>query len=146
MKFPIRHIALTLFIILCVAITARAKTTPRLVVNIVISSMNANDLERYAGNFSSTGIRRLINGGQSFTNATYDYMQTSTPTSLATLSTGATPSTHGVVSDRWFDYVTNQHVLLINDDEEHSVKFSSGSGNYSPRNLMAQSLLSIRFP
>lgn len=140
MKFSIRHIALTLFIILCVAITAKAKTTPRLVVNIVISSMNANDLERYAGNFSSTGIRRLINGGQSFTNATYDYMQTSTPTSLATLSTGATPSTHGVVSDRWFDYVTNQHVLLINDDKEHSVKFSSGSGNYSPRNLMAQSL------
>ncbi len=140
MKISIRHIALTLFISLCYVIGAEAKTTPRLVVNIVISSMNANDLERYAGNFSSTGIRRLINGGQSFTNATYDYMQTSTPTSLATLSTGATPSTHGVVSDRWFDYVTNQHIMLINDDKEHSVKFSSGSGNYSPRNLMAQSL------
>ena len=140
MKFSLRHIALLLSSLLVYTISAQAKTTPRLVVNIIVSSMNANDLDRYSGNFSSTGIRRMINGGHLFSNATYNYMQTSTPTSLATLTTGATPSSHGVVSDHWFDYVTNQPVFLINDDKEHSVKFSSGSGNYSPRNMTAQTL------
>ena len=140
MKYSLRYIVITLLSIIGYTISAEAKTTPRLVVNIVVSSMNANDLERYIGNFSSTGIRRLTNGGQTFSNVTFDHMQTSTPASLATLTTGATPSTHGVVADRWFDYVTNEPIFLINDEKEHSVKFSSGSGNYSPRNLTAQSI------
>ena len=61
------------------AVAAIAQSSPRLVVNIVVSSMGANDLDRYANNFSSTGFRRLINGGQRFTNASYNYMQTTTP-------------------------------------------------------------------
>ena len=119
---------------------AMAQTEPRLVVNIVISSMGAEDLDRYADNFSSAGLRRIINGGQRFTNASYDYMQTTTPVSLATLSTGATPSIHGVVADRWFDYVGNKEVSLIEDRKEQSVNYSGGSGSYSPRNLVAQTL------
>ena len=120
--------------------TITAQTSPRLVVNIVVSSMSANDLDRYANNFSSTGFRRLLNGGQRFTNASYNYMQTTTPVSLATLTTGAMPSTHGVVADRWFDYVSNKQVALIDDAKEQSVNYSGGSGNYSPRNLIAQTL------
>ncbi len=127
--------------LLCVsAIHATAATKPRLVVNIVVSSMRADDLERYAKNFSSTGFRRLTDNGQWFTNASYDYMQTTTPVSLATLATGAMPSTHGVIADRWFDYVTNNQIALIDDRKEQSVNYSGGSGNYSPRNLTAQTL------
>ena len=122
------------------AVAAIAQSSPRLVVNIVVSSMGANDLDRYANNFSSTGLRRLINGGQRFTNASYNYMQTTTPVSLATLTTGAMPSTHGVVADRWFDYVSNKPVSLIDDTKEQSVNYSGGSGSYSPRNLIAQTL------
>ena len=64
-----------------------ATAQPRLVVNIVVSSMRADDLTKYENNFSQGGFRRLINEGAYFTNASYDYMQTSTPVSLATLST-----------------------------------------------------------
>lgn len=140
MKIFTRHIAITVALILAHAINAVAQTSPRLIVNIVVSSMNANDIDRYANNFSSTGIRRMLNGGQHFTNASYNYMQTTTPVSLATLSTGAMPSTHGVVADRWFDYVSNKTVYLIDDAKEYSVKYSTGSGNYSPRNLIAQTI------
>ena len=121
-------------------LNASAATKPRLVVNIVVSSMRADDLERYAKNFSSTGFRRLTDNGQWFTNASYDYMQTTTPVSLATIATGAMPSTHGVIADRWFDYVTNKQIDLIYDKKEQSVNYSGGSGNYSPRNLSAQTL------
>ena len=139
MRFT-RYIVVIVAFILSAASMAMAQTEPRLVVNIVISSMGADDLDRYADNFSSAGLRRIINGGQRFTNASYDYMQTTTPVSLATLSTGATPSIHGVVADRWFDYVGNKEVSLIEDRKEQSVNYSGGSGSYSPRNLVAQTL------
>ena len=139
MRFT-RYIVVIAVFILSAASMAMAQTEPRLVVNIVISSMGADDLDRYADNFSSAGLRRIINGGQRFTNVSYDYMQTTTPVSLATLSTGATPSIHGVVADRWFDYVGNKEVSLIEDRKEQSVNYSGGSGSYSPRNLVAQTL------
>ena len=139
MRFT-RYIVVIAVFILSATSMAMAQTEPRLVVNIVISSMGAEDLDRYADNFSSAGLRRIINGGQRFTNASYDYMQTTTPVSLATLSTGATPSIHGVVADRWFDYVGNKEVSLIEDKKEQSVNYSGGSGSYSPRNLVAQTL------
>ena len=139
MKILVRYIFITA-LMLGYAVAAIAQSSPRLVVNLVVSSMGANDLDRYANNFSSTGFRRLINGGQRFTNASYNYMQTTTPVSLATLTTGAMPSTHGVVADRWFDYVSNKPVSLIDDTKEQSVNYSGGSGSYSPRNLIAQTL------
>lgn len=139
MKIFARYIA-TLAALITTTTAAMAQTSPRLVVNIVVSSMGASDLDRYDANLSNTGFRRLINGGQRFSNASYYYMQTTTPVSLATLSTGAMPSVHGVVADRWFDYIGNKEVSLIDDSKEQSVNYSGGSGNYSPRNLIAQTL------
>lgn len=134
------YILSTIVLVTISALSAMAATKPRLVVNIVVSSMRADDLEHYAKNFSNNGFRRLTANGQWFTNASYSYMQTTTPVSLATIATGAMPSTHGVVADRWFDYVTNSQINLIDDKKEQSVNYSAGSGNYSPRNLTAQTL------
>ena len=113
---------------------------PRLVVNIVVSSMHANDLTHYADNFTSGGFARLMGEGAWFTNASFDYMQTTTPVSLATISTGAMPSVHGVVADRWFEYIGNKQISLIDDSKEQSVNYSSGSGTYSPRQLSAETI------
>ena len=138
---PIIDIILTIaLLITCSAYSHAQTSSPRLMVNIVVSSMHANDLIRYGDNFSNGGFNKLRNEGVWFTNASYDYMQTSTPVSLATISTGALPSIHGVVADGWFDYVSNKKVMLINDEKEYSVNFSAGSGKYSPRQLTAQTL------
>lgn len=88
---------------------------PRLVVNIVVGSMRAEDLDRYAANFGEGGFRRLTTGGTVYTDSRYDYQQTTTPVSLATLTTGAMPSTHGVIATTWIDYVVNKPVYLIAD-------------------------------
>ena len=134
------YILITTALLALSSLNSSAATKPRIVVNIVVSSMRADDLERYANNFTESGFRRLTNNGQWFTNASYDYMQTTTPVSLATIATGAMPSTHGVVADKWFDYVTNSQINLIDDKKEQSLNYSAGSGNYSPRNLTAQTL------
>ena len=103
----------------CALFEAHA-TKPRLIVNIVVGSMRAEDLNRYASNFSEGGFKRLMIGGTVYTDSGYDYQQTTTPVSLATLSTGAMPSTHGVIGARWMDYTTNQSVELISSTENPS--------------------------
>lgn len=95
---------------------------PRLIVNIVVSSMRADDIDRYAANLGQDGILRLANGGIEYTDARYDYQQTTTPVSLATITTGAQPSTHGIVSRHWRDYVENKSESVIGDTQNPSAK------------------------
>ena len=140
MKRIIIYISTLLAATLLMAIPAKSQTKPRMVVNIVVGTMQAGDLERYASNFSNGGFKRLMDNGAWFTNASYDYMQTTTPVSLATISTGALPSTHGVVADSWYEYISNKRTSLIDDSKEQSVNYSGGSSGYSPRNLIAETI------
>ncbi|MDE7304952.1 MAG: alkaline phosphatase family protein [Alistipes sp.] len=97
---------------LCSAPIQARTPRPRLIVQIVVGSMRAEDLDRYAAHFGEAGFRRLTEQGARFTGARYDYQQTTTPVSLATLTTGAMPSTHGVIGSRWQDYTDNKTVWL----------------------------------
>ncbi len=119
----------TVILALLLAASAAAADRPRLIVQIVVGSMRAEDLDRYAGNFCEGGFRRLVQGGTVYADARYDYQQTLTPVSLATLTTGAQPSMHGVVGTRWRDYVDNTPVELTEGRE--------GPGPY---NLIAPTL------
>ena len=114
-----------------------ANTPPRLVINLVVSSMRPDDIDRYRSQFGTGGFLRLTEGGARFTEGSYDYQQTSTPVSLATLTTGAMPSTHGVISTRWRDYIVNKTVGLIDDPSVRDPEYYHGNGAYSPRNLIA---------
>lgn len=134
------YISTLLAAIVLFATPAKSQTTPRMVVNIVVGSMQAEDLERYSSNFTTGGFKRLMEQGAWFTNASYDYMQTTTPVSLATISTGALPSTHGVVADSWFEYIGNKRTSLVEDSKEQCVNYSGGSKGYSPRNLFAETI------
>lgn len=104
-----------LILLAIAALTAfgSAAAQPRLIVQIVVGSMRAGDPDRYAANFDEGGFLRLTERGTVYADARYDYLQTTTPVSLATLVTGAMPSTHGVIGPRWVDYTTNRPVGLI---------------------------------
>ncbi|MCD8035516.1 MAG: alkaline phosphatase family protein [Alistipes sp.] len=103
---------LFLYAIAAAAALQSVAAQPRLIVQIVVGSMRGEDLDRYAANFGEGGFRRLTEGGTVYTDSRYDYLQTTTPVSLATLTTGAMPSTHGVIGSRWVDYTTNRVVEL----------------------------------
>ena len=119
---------------------AAAANPPRLVINIVLGSMNADALHRYAERFDEGGFRKLMDEGALFTDARFDCMQTVTPASLATLSTGAQPSTHGIVSERWYDYTTGEKVELTDDVREKDFDHRDGKRGHSPRHLIAPTL------
>lgn len=131
---------ITLYIVASlVAVSAFAQpidpSRPRLVVNIVVSGMRQVDIERYQSNLGMGGLRLFYEEGLRYDNCQYGYKQTLTPVSLSTLSTGAQPSTHGVVGQSWFDYVTNQEVDLIADAAVENVEYPLSEGSYSAHNL-----------
>lgn len=88
---------------------------PKLVVNIVVGSMRASDLDRFGDNFSSGGFRRLVDGGTRYTNACYDFAGINTVACLATLATGAHPSVHGIIGTEWWSNVDGKRVTLSKD-------------------------------
>ena len=100
---------------------------PKLVVNIVVGSMRASDLERYADGFGEGGFKRLMREGATFTDAEYDYALTSTEAGIATLVTGALPSVHGVVGRSWWSHTDGSSQDIIADRKSHPVPFSTGS-------------------
>ncbi len=113
---------------------------PRLVVQIVVGSMSPDCLTRYADHLSEGGFRRLQREGVTFTAASYPCQQTLTLTSLATLTTGALPSTHGVVGSHWYDYIDNSRVGLIDDPSVQGLEYHTGGGQFSPWQLVAPTL------
>ncbi len=110
---------------------------PRLVVQIVVGSMTSDQLTRYGDNLSQGGFKRLLAQGVNYTSAAYNCQQTYTLPSLATLTTGAMPSIHGVVGDHWYDYIDNSVVRLIDDPEVEGLEYHTGGGNFSPSKLIA---------
>ena len=113
---------------------------PKLVVNFVVSGMRPVDLERFHPNFEGEGLKLFYEKGLRFTDCQFRYQQTTSPVSLSTLSTGAQPSTHGVVGDHWYDYVVNERVDLIKDSKVENMPYSSSKSGYSSRNLVAPTL------
>ena len=120
--------------------SAQMGAKPKLVVNIVISQMRADYMDRFQDNFSAAGFRRFMDQGAYFTDAHYTYMKTNTAAGLATLSTGTNPDGHGIVAEDWIDFTTNNPVNLIADPSVTGLDCDAGVGCYSPLNLTAATL------
>ena len=114
--------------------------TPRLVVQIVVGSMRADDVDRYRNQLEEGGFRRLFDQGVRYNQAYYENQQTLTLTSLATLTSGALPTTHGVVGRHWWDWVDNSRVELIADPKARGLEYHTGGGQFSPHRLIAPTL------
>jgi predicted AlkP superfamily pyrophosphatase or phosphodiesterase len=135
-----RHLILITILLLSSVANTFAQKKPRLVVNIVVSQMRYDYLSRFGKNLSEGGFKRIMRDGISFTDSRYNFMQTTTPATLATLTTGADPSTHGIISERWIDYTTNFTVPLIDDATVSGLDCDAGIGRYSPKNITVPTL------
>lgn len=131
---------ITLLIALLMVATNSMAHEPRLVVNLVVGSLSEHDFERLGDNFTDGGFRRLTDGGLYFKNAHYDFSHTSTAAGLATITTGAQPSVHGVIGQRWWNYVDGRAVDLIADSNGHPIPFSTGAPSVSPARLVAPTI------
>ena len=110
---------------------------PRLVIGIVVEQLKFDQLERFRDRFGEDGIKRLLNEGTYFRNASFEYMLTQSASGHATISTGTEPSYHGITSDNWFLPLKNELIYCTRDLEVNPVGGSFESGLNSPVNLQA---------
>jgi len=110
---------------------------PRLVIGIVVEQLRYDHIERFRDRFGDNGIKRLINEGSYFKNASYEYMLTQSAPGHATISTGAEPSSHGIPSDSWYVPLRNELIYSTKDAQVNPVGGSFESGMHSPVNLQA---------
>ena len=87
---------------------------PALVVVVVVDQMRRDYIQDYGPKWTK-GLRRLVDQGAWFTNAAYPYSATLTCAGHATISTGTLPSTHGIISNQWWDRATQQAVSCTHD-------------------------------
>jgi len=109
---------------------------PKLVIGIVVEELKYDQLEKFRDKLGENGIKRLINEGTYFKNATFQYMLTQSAPGHATIATGAEPSFHGITSDDWYVPLKNELINCTRDINVNSVGGSFETGMHSPVNLL----------
>lgn len=110
---------------------------PALIVGIVVEQLRFDQLERLRDKLSDNGIKRMINEGTFFRNASFDYMLTQSAPGYSTIATGTEPSYHGITSDSWYLPLKNEFIYCTKDVSVNPVGGSYESGLHSPANLNA---------
>lgn len=120
--------------------TTISANTPRLVVGIVIEDFNPDYIERYWDKFGEGGFQRLYRGGFICANHHYGNLIQRPSVNMATLSTGTSPSHHGIINDNWIDRLKKKEVNAIKDDYYTTVGSDSNEGERSAMKLMTPTL------
>ena len=108
---------------------------PTLVVMLVIDQLRPDMLDRFDDYFTG-GLRRVIDEGHSFADATHDHAYTFTAPGHTTLSTGVHPTRHGIVSNDWWEIEDTEwrEVYSMEDPESAILGYPTMVGR-SPANL-----------
>ena len=110
---------------------------PKLVIGIIVEQMRYDQLERIREILPDNGIKRLVNEGTYFRNASYDYLLTQAAPGYATISTGTSPSFHGITSDTWYHPFNDETVFCVQDPKVNATGGSFETGLFSPANLIS---------
>jgi predicted AlkP superfamily pyrophosphatase or phosphodiesterase len=79
------------------------KPAVRLAVLVVFDQMRGDYLTRWKDLYAKDGFRRLLDDGAWFQNCHYPYAFTVTGAGHASLATGCSPRTHGIIANNWYD-------------------------------------------
>ncbi len=118
-----------------IQVSAPLKTTPKLIVGIVVDQMRYDYLTRFWNHYGDGGFKRLVNEGFNCKNNHFNYAPTSTGPGHASVYTGTTPSIHGIIGNDWYDKEIDQLVYCASDDSVATVGAISDAGKMSPHRM-----------
>lgn len=113
---------------------------PKLVVGIVVDQMRYDYISRFWNGYSEGGFKRLVKEGFNFKNNHYNYAPTSTGPGHASVYTGTTPASHGIIGNDWYDKEIGASVYCAADNTYASVGTSSAAGQMSPKQLLTTTI------
>lgn len=111
------------------------RQAPRLVVLVVFDQMRADYQERWKDLFTEGGFRRLQSEGAWFQNCSYPYAYTLTGPGHASLATGCSPRTHGIINNEWYERASRAIVGCVESPRFAPSGKQSGK-TASPERLM----------
>jgi predicted AlkP superfamily pyrophosphatase or phosphodiesterase len=106
--------------------TTKAPQRPKLVVLLVVDQMRGDYVDKFRGQWTG-GLKRLVDEGAWFRDAAYPYAATETCVGHSTISTGAFPSTHGMVANAWWDRETQKMVACTTDPNANNSGYAGAS-------------------
>ena len=113
---------------------------PKLIVGITVSGMMYDYLSVYWDKYGEDGFRRMATSGANCKNARFNYLITEPSVGYASIATGANPSEHGIVSDYWYNRLTNEIAYSLDDPGQTTIGGSYGTGAYSPISMHNRTL------
>ncbi|MCU0379251.1 MAG: alkaline phosphatase family protein [Bacteroidales bacterium] len=134
---------LSIIYLVLVSVTLSAQSAyippdrPRLVIGIIVEQLRYDQLERMRDMLPDNGIKRMVNEGTYYRNASHDYLLTQAAPGYATISSGTSPAMHGITSDTWFHPFTDQMIFCVQDPNSSAVGGSFETGLFSPANLLS---------
>ena len=141
------YIAILLTSVLSFTSLAQTKATnninpdkPKLVVGVVVDQMRYDYLTRFWDKYGEDGFKRLISEGFNLKNHHFNYIPTYTAPGHTSVFTGATPRSHGIISNSWYDKFEKEYVYCVSDDEVQPVGTINSAGKMSPTRMLATSI------
>jgi predicted AlkP superfamily pyrophosphatase or phosphodiesterase len=130
-----------LLLLVCLSNIQAQQQRPKLVVGIVVDQMKMEYLYRFSDDFSPNGFKRLMEKGYTFQNMHYNYSPTYTGPGHASIYTGTTPSTHGIVSNEWFSRKLGKEMYCTDDNTVSTIGDGTvKEGEMSPKNLLSTTI------
>ena len=117
-----------------------AQKKPKVVIGIVIENMRPDYVQRYWNKFGENGFRKLYNNGAVCKNVQLKQLIQSYSSGTATLFTGTTPATHGIISKVWFDKFNGVETECTDDKNFMTVGSDTKQGNASPVKLLSATI------
>jgi predicted AlkP superfamily pyrophosphatase or phosphodiesterase len=110
------------------------KPQSRLAVLVVFDQMRGDYLTRWDELFGDGGFHRLEKEGAWYQNCHYPYAHTVTGAGHASLLTGCTPMTHGIIANDWFDRAAGEQVYCATSSRYQRVPpLAENAGESLPR-------------
>lgn len=118
------------------------KANPKLVVGIIVDQMKYEYVFRYWDKMGNDGFKRLMQHGYFLNEAYYNYAPTITAPGHASVYTGTTPATHGIISNSWYDKQNKTYMYCTQDNAQPPVGALPGDtlNNMSPKNLLTTTI------
>lgn len=111
---------------------------PKLVIGLVVDQMRWDYLYYYYNDYSSNGLRRLLDGGYSFANTQISYAPAVTAVGHASIFTGTVPAIHGIAGNDFWQ--NDQAVYCCEDNNVQGVGSDEKGAKMSPHRMLSTTI------
>jgi len=118
----------------------QGKSKPKLVVGIVVDQMRQEYFYKFEDRYVEGGLKRLMYEGFMMKNGHYNYIPTYTGPGHASVYTGTTPATHGIIGNDWYIRKLNKTIYCAGDSTVTAVGGTDKNGKISPRNMLTTTI------